>query len=87
MNPAFSLQLFDPAGERVAQADRAPATVLPATEWRVGETVRLPIALDLPAELPLGTYQWRLSAYLPTAEGGFEGLGAQVVVAEVEVGP
>ncbi|MGQ9786885.1 MAG: DUF2079 domain-containing protein [Anaerolineae bacterium] len=65
------VHLLDSNGHKVAQHDGQPwnDVPLPTSSWRVGEVVRDVHLLNLPADLPPGTYQLQLGVYYwPTGE-------------------
>ncbi|MBC7223796.1 MAG: glycosyltransferase family 39 protein, partial [Anaerolineae bacterium] len=64
---AVSVRLYDGEGHRIAQADGVPGGPLHSPQrWAVGEKVRHPLRLDLPAGTPPGTYALRLAVYRPS---------------------
>ena len=70
-------QLFNPAGEMIAQQDNPPVTGLaPTHTWPAGTVIRDPYRLELPSHLPPGEYRLLLGLYdevgrrpLTTVEG------------------
>ena len=65
-NFAISLRLYNAEGERVYQKDDIlwnPINHTPTSQWAAGEEVDSLFHLDLPADLPLGDYEFRLVVY------------------------
>ncbi len=61
------VHLIAPDGQRVAQIDLAPggdSVPLTAT-WQPGQQIAVPLPLDLPTNLPSGTYQLVIGVYDP----------------------
>lgn len=91
---ALSAQLFDGAGNKVAQIDWQPHDAIglrPMTSWLPGEQIQDTQTLTLPAALPAGTYQVLLSIYnwqsgerLPVV-GEATAAGATIVIATVNL--
>lgn len=79
---SFSLQLFTPDGAPVAQRDIPPDPFFPSDTWPPGEALRLLLPITLPPDAPPGPYQWRLSAYVLSPDGTFQGVGQQVLLGE-----
>jgi hypothetical protein len=80
------VHLTDAEGRLWAQDDGVPAGwTRPTPGWAVGEVVTEARALDLPADLPPGTYELRMGLYRPgaprllTAEGA-DGFALDVVI-------
>ncbi len=72
------IHIVDEEGNIVAQVDRQPANGLAPTRlWVVGDVVRDPYPIILPAELPAGTYQINVGMFLRAT-------GARLPIAEVE---
>ena len=64
-----SARLLDPAGEVVAVTDAGPVHfAYPTSRWRLGETVTDGYTLDLPPDLPGGTYTPLIIWYDPAQE-------------------
>lgn len=63
------VHLYDTAGTRVAGIDVPPggASVAPTSHWQPGEQVAVPLPIDLPADLPPGTYRLTLGLYDPAS--------------------
>jgi hypothetical protein len=59
------VHLLDEAGTLVAQRDRPPAGY-PTAVWRPGEVVVDPFTIELPPDLPPGTYHLQTGFYDPT---------------------
>ncbi len=59
------LHLYDAAGARVAQIDVPPggASLPPTSAWQPGEQVGVPLPIDLPPDLPAGSYTLALGLY------------------------
>ncbi len=56
-------------GKPVAQSDRAPENgFYPTSGWHVGEWVADTYALAVPADVPVGRYQWVVGLYQPATQ-------------------
>lgn len=87
---ALFAQLFDSAGNKVAQLDWQPRDAIglrPMTSWQVGEAIQDTQTLVLPPDLPAGTYQllvgvynWQTGARLPVV-GEATAAGDTIVIA------
>jgi len=63
---AVFVHLLDPQGPIVAQHDGQPQNgAYPTSVWDIGEVVADEHVLDLPADLPPGSYRLRVGWYLP----------------------
>ncbi|MCO6452746.1 MAG: glycosyltransferase family 39 protein [Caldilineales bacterium] len=78
---AVTVQLFNANGNRVAGSDGPPSSYLPTQLWRSGDRLHTIRWLDLPADLPVGTYSLGLALYwlddltrLPATDSSGEGL-------------
>jgi uncharacterized membrane protein len=63
---ALFAQIFDRAGNKVAQLDWQPRDVVgprPMTSWLAGEAIQDTQTLSLPTELPTGSYQLLVGVY------------------------
>jgi hypothetical protein len=58
---SLSLRLYDHNGALLTQRDAAP--VLPTSEWQVGETYTVPLALPIPSAAKLEEYTLALVVY------------------------
>ncbi|MCE7982381.1 MAG: DUF2079 domain-containing protein [Caldilinea sp. CFX5] len=87
---ALFAQLFDSAGNKVAQLDWQPHDAIgprPMTSWLAGEAIQDTQTLSLPAALSAGSYQllvgvynWQTGARLPIV-GQAAGAGDTIVIA------
>ena len=89
------VHLMDDAGDLVAQHDGVPfAEASPTSTWRAGERIIDPHALELPADLPPGSYQVVVGMYreataerLSAVSAGERWPNDGIIVTEVEVRP
>lgn len=59
------IHVVDEKGQIVAQADQKPvASLAPTHRWQPGDIVRDPYKIDLPPDLPAGTYRLYTGLYL-----------------------
>lgn len=68
-NYTVFVQIVDTHGQRVAGIDVPPAGVggLPTSMWQAGQQVAVPLPLELPPDLPPGTYEIILGLYDATS--------------------
>jgi len=60
------VHLRDPANNTVANGDHQPYNnLVPTRHWPVGETIKESIRIDLPPELPAGSYRLLVGMYSP----------------------
>jgi transmembrane protein TMEM260 (protein O-mannosyltransferase) len=83
-NYTSSLQLFDNAGRKVAQADdhKPGWDVYPTSLWQPGETLQDVFRLSLPSIVPAGTYKLGVRMY-----DGDETLGDLTEIGNLQVKP
>jgi hypothetical protein len=85
---SVSLRLFDEAGEEVFRVDsQHPVLGTYATSlWSTGEVVGDYYEIQLPTDLPPGTYRWGVILYRPLPEGGWENLKVAGTNSEIAMG-
>lgn len=91
---ALFAQLFDGAGNKVAQLDWQPRDAIgprPMTSWLAGEEIQDTQTLSLPAALPAGSYQlllgiynWQSGERLPVV-GEATATGETIVIATLDL--
>jgi hypothetical protein len=83
------VHLIDGQGRIVAQEDQGPgaAAGYPPTSWLIGDIVADQHVLDLPSQLPPGSYRLRVGVYnwatgqqLPVAAADGKNLGTYVIL-------
>ncbi len=85
---SVSLRLFDQGGHEVFKVDSQHPVLgtYPTSRWTVGEVVADYYEIQLPSDLPPGTYQWGAILYRTLPEGGWENLKVAGTDSEVAVG-
>lgn len=75
-NYSISLRLFDKAEQEVFKVDSQHPVLgtYPTSIWTAGEVVGDYYEIQLPGDLPPGTYQWGVILYRTLPEGGWENL-------------
>ena len=73
---SISLRLFDVGGQEVFKVDSQHPVLgtYPTSRWTAGEVVGDYYEIQLPADLPSGTYQWGVILYRTLPDGGWENL-------------
>jgi hypothetical protein len=73
---SISLRLFDGAGQEVFKVDSQHPVLgtYPTSHWSAGEVVGDYLEIQLPGDLPPGTYRWGVILYRSLPEGGWENL-------------
>jgi hypothetical protein len=82
---SVSLRLLDARGQEVIKVDSQHPVLgtYPTSRWTAGEVVGDYYELQLPVDLPPGTYQWGVILYRTLPDGGWENL--QVAGGEGEI--
>ncbi len=85
---AVSLRLIDEAGQEVFQIDSQHPVLgtFPTSQWTAGEVVGDYYEIQLPGELPPGTYRWGVILYRSLPEGGWESLKVADTGSEIAMG-
>jgi hypothetical protein len=85
---SISLRLFDPEGQEVFKVDSQHPVLgtYPTSRWSAGEVVGDYYEIQLPADLPPGTYQWGVVLYRTLPGGGWENLKVNGGDAELALG-
>jgi hypothetical protein len=73
---SVSLRLLNDQGQEVFKVDSQHPVLgtYPTSQWSAGEVVGDYYEIQLPGDLPPGTYQWGVILYRPLPEGGWENL-------------
>jgi hypothetical protein len=85
---AVSLRLLDGAGNEVYKVDSQNPVLgtYPTSRWSAGEVVGDYYEIQLPPDLPPGTYRWGVILYRTLPEGGWENLKVAGSDAEMAMG-
>jgi hypothetical protein len=85
---SVSLRLLDEAGTEVYQVDSQNPVLgtYPTSQWSAGEVVGDYYEIQLPPDLPPGTYRWGVILYRALPDGGWENLKVASTGAEMAVG-
>ena len=81
------VHLQDASGQTVTQSDRQPGGVYyPTSVWQPGERLRDDHLLQIPADLPQGTYRIVAGMYALPAGGALRALGEPLVIGQISLG-
>jgi hypothetical protein len=85
---SVSLRLLDAAGNEVYKVDSQHPVLgaYPTSRWSAGEVVGDYYEIQLPPDLPPGTYRWGVILYRTLPEGGWENLKVAGSDAEMAMG-
>ena len=81
------VHLQDAKGQTVTQSDRQPGGVYyPTSVWQPGERLRDDHLLQIPADVPQGSYRIVVGMYALPAGGALRALGEPLVIGQISLG-
>jgi hypothetical protein len=85
---SVSLRLFDETGQEITKIDSQHPVLgtYPTSKWSPGEVIGDYYEIQLPPDLPPGTYHWGVILYRSLPEGGWENLKVNGTDAEMAPG-